>query len=123
LSCSDNLGLLKDSDIKLFSGETGRLISYFREKGAVRSGELPPDLPQDLVDTFNQLWLRAEVFPSEVNPEIETQECLKELRKLDLKKRRAELCQEVRKAERDDDRERLSQLLQEFEQLNREIDL
>jgi hypothetical protein len=72
---------------------------------------------------LNQLRLRSEVFDTEVNPEIEAKECLKELRKLAIKKRRAELCLAIRKAEKDDDREQINQLLQEFEQLNREIDL
>lgn len=115
-----NIGLVQDRDLQFFSPEISRLLSYFREKGVNKAewDETPIGFSPQLTEMLNQLWLRLEVFPSEINPEAEAKECLKEIKKLKLKEKCEEISLAVKKAESENDAARVRQLMQEFNQLH-----
>jgi len=73
-------------------------------------------------ELFNYLSLKAdieEIEEKDILPEI--QFCLKELSSLEIKKKLDQISQEIKKAEKEKDLEKIEKLTQEFNQWAKEI--
>ena len=110
LKTSQNISLIDKKLIPYFSPQVKELLLKL-EKNQNPDSEF-----------FNYLYLKAEVEELEekdILPEI--QFCLKEIQFLEIKNKLDQLSQEIKKAEEEKDLKKIEKLIQEFNQLSKEI--
>ncbi len=111
---SENLNLIKEDKIPFFSLRGQEILTNLRKNLKKFSPEAE--------EYFNYLSLKAEVEEidqKEILPEI--QFCLKEIQSLEIKNRLEQISQELKKAEGEKDLEKIKRLIQEFNQLTKEM--
>ena len=110
LKTPQHLNLIEKNKLTYFSPQVQEILVKLAENQPIDS------------DFFNFLALKAEIeefSERELLPEI--QFCLKEIQSLEIKKRLDQISQEIKKAEREKDSEKTKKLIQEFNQLSKEI--
>ncbi len=101
----ENVSLIKQEDLSLFSLETVSIIDYLKNKTKLNS---------DLENKVNYLSLIAETEEEETDPQEELNCCFKEIKSLVLKSKLTEICRDLRVAEQVKDSEKVQELVEKF---------
>jgi len=106
------LELISKEDLSFFSSRFSTIINHFKNKGFVIS----PDLPEELVQTLNPLFIKAEIM--EIEPgfkeEVEFKQCLKELKAMEVKNRLDKIAKKIKEAEREKNFDEIKKLTEQF---------
>jgi len=100
----ENMNLIKEQDLKLFSDQTIEVINCLKNNKKN--------------DKINYLALKIEVEPvlTEIPPDQEFSDCFKELKTLVLKNKLDKISKEIKKAEQEEDSKKVQDLMQQFNQ-------
>jgi len=112
LKSPKNIGLIKKEYLPFLSPQTLTLINYFEGK------EYQNKQLKEFEEKINHLSFRAEFLEIENEKvEIELQNCLQEIKTLNLQTKLDEISKEIKKAEREKNFEMVQKLTKEFYQL------
>jgi DNA primase len=114
-----NLALIGEEDLKIFSPQICQCIHIFREKGV----DFKAALPLEISDFANRLFLRAEVEEISDEKEIEKEfkKCLKEAKILVVKNKLEKISREIKRAEESKDSKKIQELIQEFNYFSKHL--
>ena len=122
LRSPENINYLSDDIISAFSPKIRELCNYIKENkesifnlNTERKIELP-GLRNELKDMLNYLLLQSEIETEDIETNQECQNCLNEIKSLQIKYKLNEISKEIKKAEMAKESERLENLLKEFNQ-------
>lgn len=96
---------LSQEDLKLFSLESISFINYLQNN---KKGE-----NKAIEDKINHLYLKAEIEEG-IDSEKEISCCFKELKSLGVKEKLSKICQDIKKAEKENDAKKVQELIQKF---------
>ena len=100
----ENVSLVKQEDLSLFSLEAVGIIDHLKNKTKLNS---------DLEDRVNYLSLMAETEEEE-DPQEELNCCFKEIKSLVLKDKLVQICKDIRVAEQAKDSQKVQKLVEKF---------
>jgi len=115
-----NIQFLSQDDYQWFSKQNIELFEAIKEFD-VESKELKEKLSPDLFQKLQFLSLKAEVESKIAQPEQEIKKSCFLLKSLRIKKKLEEISIQIKKAERDNEKEKLSKLVEEFDKLAKQI--
>jgi len=101
----ENVSLVSQQDLGLFSSQTISIIDYLKNK---------TKLSKELENKVNYLSLKAEIEEEEADLQKEFNCCFKEIRSLALKDKLAQICKDIRIAEQAKDSQKVQELVEKF---------
>ena len=105
-----NLEFIKEEDFNFFSPQISQIFSQLKEKGIDYENNFS-DEQKAFIDILS---LKAEIEESNIDPEEEFKNCLKEFRRLMIKNKLDEISKQIKKAEEEKEFQRVQELTQEF---------
>ncbi len=114
LKSPENLNLIAKEDLALFSPQMRQVISYIKE-GILQD---EPNSPE-LTALVNRLSLKAEIDEEEIDVKKEFENCLKEIRLLEIKGKLDKISRNIKKAEEEKKSAEVEILIQEFNQCSK----
>lgn len=118
-SPEDCLNSILKEDMEMFSEKTGQLILALKKDKKINTAELS----QELADLFNYFSLKAEV-ESEISKKDlkeDFENCLRNIRSLELKNKLQKNTQFLREAEHDKDQEKIKKFAEESDRLAKKL--
>ena len=113
-----SISLIRQEFLPLFSARTREVLTKFQNDPNFFEKE---GVSSETKEFLNTLSLKAEIEESDVEPEKEIQFCLKEIRLLEIKKQLDEISLKIRKAEQENDLDKVNSLTAEFQNLSRKL--
>lgn len=127
---SENLNLITEKDLDFLSPQISQILTFLKENpgfAEVSAGKPKIEnikLAPELTNLLNYLSLKAEIESLET-PEIDFKEefenCFKEIKSLEIKSRLDKISREIKVAEMENDSKKIEKLIQEFNQLAKQI--
>ncbi len=106
----ENLEMVSEEEIKFFSSDVSSMLSHFKKEGVNLNS-----LPDNLKEMADFLYLKAEKeFSSEDDVKEECLNCLKEFKSLCFRNKLSNISDQIKKAEKDQDYNKVKKLLEEF---------
>ena len=118
LKASENVEMVQKNQLTCFSPQIREILISLKANPNLDPKKLNPEL----ANLFNYLALKSEIEEmeeKEIEPEI--QYCLKELSSLEIKNKLDQISKGIKKAEEEKDLKKIEKLIQEFNQLAKEI--
>ena len=114
------LNLIGKEHLPLFSERNEAILTDFKKNPLISLSEFNQKFPQ-FADFLNYLSLKSEVELEDINPEEEVLTCLHELKLIDTKGKLDRISQQIKTAEAGKDSKNVNKLLQEFNELAKEL--
>ena len=103
---------IKDEDSNYFTPKIAKVISYL--KNNTPPYKIPAETPVEEAEFLNYLLLKAEI-EEDIDIAEDCRNCIKEIKFLSVKKKLDEIAQEIKKAELENNQEKLELLTKEFD--------
>lgn len=109
----EKFDLINKKDFQFLSPEICQIINCFVEKKSLKK------LKPDLANLANVLILKNEIeSEEEINPVLEYENCLREIKCLDIKEKLEEISMEIKKAEEEKNAKKIEELTKKFLELS-----
>ncbi len=118
----ENLKSLSEKDFQFFSSQIKEFLSLLKNKKSVNQAISKINkLNPQVGNLINHLLLKSEIEDEEEDTKGEFQNCLKEIRHLEIKDKLDKISKEIKKAEEEKNSKELQKLIEQFNQYSKSL--
>lgn len=127
LRSPENFGFLSNETLQFFSPQIYQVLSHLIENPvlltAISAGQKieTPELSTELNNLLSYLLLKSEFEPAETEINKECQNCLREIKFLEIRYKLSEISKEIKKAEEANNPQMIEKLIQEFNSASKSL--